>query len=268
LTGRDNAIEDDQNLSAKKLNDQFRQQEESEVYTLNDFFTIKRGVETGDNDFFLLSPMEVLAYDLPLEFLRPILPGPHSLPDQEIVADPEGHPILDNKLFLLDCSLPEREIKEDYPSLWQYLEIGLERGVHERYSCRHRTPWYSQERRPPAPYICAYMGRESLAGEAPFRFIMNHSKAIAPNIYLMMYPRPALARQLIDNYPLRVSLWGALNAIGLDEILHRSRIYGEAYGKLEPMELASVPAERISRLIPDFIPDSVAQMQLFGGEEE
>ena len=82
-------------------------------YTLGDFFTIKRGVETGDNDFFILTPIEILAYDLPEEFLQPILPGPSALGEQEIVSDPEGDPILDNKHFLLNAPLPEWEIKKE-----------------------------------------------------------------------------------------------------------------------------------------------------------
>ncbi len=237
-------------------------------YTLGDFFTIKRGVETGGNDFFILTPMEVFGYDLPEEFLRPILPGPSALAEQEIVADSRGDPILDNKRFLLNSPLQEWEIKQDYPSLWRYLEMGMERCVHERYSCRHRNPWYSQERRPPAPYLCAYMGKSNKGDDAPFRFILNHSKAIAQNVYLMMYPRPALARRLRDDYSLRVTLWGTLNDMGNDEVLHRSRIYGDASGKLEPMELASVPADRIVALMPDLVPDSVAQMNLFGQQQD
>ena len=239
---------------------------QDQSYTLGDFFTIKRGVETGDNDFFILTPIEALGYDLPETFLQPILPSPSALHEQEIVADPEGDPILDNKNFLLNCSLPEWEIKQDYPSLWRYLESGMERGVHERYSCRHRNPWYSQERRPPAPYLSAYIGQARAGDDVPFQFILNHSKAIAPNVYLMMYPRSALARRLGNDYPLRVALWGALNDIGLDEVIRRGRIYGEVTGKLEPMELASVPADRIVALMPDLIPDSAAQMNLFGPE--
>lgn len=231
-------------------------------YTLGDFFTIKRGIETGDNDFFLLTPAQIMARDLPLQFLRPILPGPQSLPDDEITTDPEGHPILGGKMFLLDCPLPEREVREAYPSLWAYLERGIHAGVPERYICRHRTPWYAQERRPPALYLCAYMGREYGEG-APFRFILNHSKAVAPNIYLMMYPRPALARRLRDNYPLQVRLWTALNGIGTDEISRRERVYDDAAGRLEPLEMASVPADRVVALIPDLVPDSVAQLGLF-----
>lgn len=232
-------------------------------YTLGDFFTIKRGIETGDNDFFLLTPMEIMAYDLPLQFLRPILPSPQNLPDDEIIADPEGHPIVGGKLFVLDCPLPEREIREEYPALWAYLERGIEADVPERYSCRHRTPWYAQERRPPALYLCAYMGLQEYRDGSPFRFLLNHSKAVAPNIYLMMYPRPALARRLRGNYPLQVQLWTALNGIGVNEIRRRGLVYDNPVGRLEPMEMASVPADRIVALIPDLVPDSAAQLHLF-----
>ena len=233
--------------------------------TLGDFFTIKRGVETGGNDFFIVTPVEAMALDLPFEFLRPIFPGPQNLPEDEIIADPEGHPILDGKLFLLDCPLPEREIRDRYPSLWNYLQRGIEQGVHERYSCRHRTPWYAQERRPPAQYLCAYMGQNWGEEGPPFRFILNHSKAVAPNIYLMMYPRPALASRLRDNYPLQIQLWNALNQIGTHEIQERDRVYDSGSGRMEPRELGSVSAERLSHLMPDLVPDSAAQLGLFDG---
>lgn len=231
-------------------------------FVLGDFFTIKRGVETGDNEFFLLTPLEILAHDLPLKFLRPILPHPQFLPDDEIISDPEGHPILSGKLFLLDIPLPEREIRAEYPQLWAYLELGIRSGVPDRYICRHRTPWYVQERRPPAPFLCAYMGLNAADG-SPFRFILNHSRALAPNIYLMMYPRPSLARRLRDNYPLQVLLWTTLNGIGMSEIRRRGRIYEGAAGRLEPMEMASVPADRVVALMPDLVPDSAAQLNLF-----
>jgi adenine-specific DNA-methyltransferase len=57
--------------------------------------------------------------------------------------------------FLLDCRLPEPEIKKRYPLLWRYLESGVERGVADAYLSRHRSPWYAQERRAAAPLLCA-----------------------------------------------------------------------------------------------------------------
>ena len=42
----------------------------------------------------------------------------------------------------------------------------------------------------PAPFVCTYMGRNR---ERPFRFIWNHSTATAANVYLLLYPREAVA---------------------------------------------------------------------------
>lgn len=127
--------------------------------TLSDLFTIKRGVATGDNGFFILTPEEVARHRLPAEFLRPILPSPRYLPSDEIEADAEGSPVGIPRHFLLSCSLPEELARVRYPSLWEYLQSGAEAGVSGRYLCRHRSPWYVQEDRPPAMFLCTYMGR-------------------------------------------------------------------------------------------------------------
>ena len=55
--------------------------------------------------------------------------------------------------------LTEGEIKKHFPSLWTYLEEGKTRGLHNLYLCRHRSPWYVQEKRPAPPVVCTYLGR-------------------------------------------------------------------------------------------------------------
>jgi glutathione S-transferase len=114
---------------------------------------------------------EIAARDLPLELFRPILPSPRYLVENEILADADGYPLLDRQLFLLDTKLPEETIKERYPALYAYLEKGKADSVHERYLCRNRTPWYSQENRPSAPIVCTYLGRSNTKSGRPFRFI-------------------------------------------------------------------------------------------------
>ena len=127
---------------------------------LSDLFTIKRGLATGANQFFILTPQQVSDYEIPVEFLKPILPSPRYLSIDEIEADSIGNPILERQLFLLVCDLPEDKVKTAYPLLWQYLQTGVKFGISERYLCRHRSPWYSQEDRPASKFLCTYMGRE------------------------------------------------------------------------------------------------------------
>jgi hypothetical protein len=207
-------------------------------------FSIKRGLATGDNSFFILDEEKVQSHKLPSKFLRPILPSTRYIKGDEIEADAEGVPLLDKRLFLLDCDLPEDEIARDYPELWSYLQTGIEH-VAPRYLCRTRRCWYTQERRPPAPIICTYIGRSDHDGR-PFRFLLNHSKATATNVYLMLYPKPLLANLLAENPDALRSLWQALNGIGRETLLGNGRVYGGGMHKLEPKELANVPVDQLA----------------------
>ena len=207
---------------------------------LSDFFHVKRGLVTGANKFFLLSPAQIAEYNLPTEFLTPVLPSSRYLLSDEVQADDAENPILNQPLFLLNCSLPERIVRLNYPSLWEYLQSGIQMGIHERYLCQHRSPWYSQERRDPTLFLCTYMGRESIRNSKPFRFILNHSKAIAANAYLMLYPTSCLEEAFRREPRLIRTAWEALNAITSQDLVSEARIYGDGLYKLEPKELANV----------------------------
>jgi adenine-specific DNA-methyltransferase len=218
--------------------------------TIVDFFKIKRGVATGNNEYFILSAAEIEARNLPLECFRPILPSPRYVKGDEIEADAAGIPLLERRLFLLDPGLPEPEIERHFPSLWNYLEEGKARGLHERYLCSHRALWYAQENRPAAPIVCTYLGRGDAKSGRPFRFILNRSQATVANVYLAMYPTPVMARALADNPGLIRPVWQALNRVAPARLLGEGRVYGGGLHKLEPKELANVPVPEIAALLP------------------
>lgn len=88
------------------------------------------------------------------------------------MADAQDVPLLDKRLFLLDCDLPEEDVRRRHPALWVCLQSGKEL-VARRYLCRSRRPWYAQERRAAAPIVCTYIGRSDHGG-MPFRFLLNH----------------------------------------------------------------------------------------------
>ena len=228
--------------------------ERTNTPVLGDFFRIKRGLATGDNRYFILLAEEIERRKLPFEAFRPILPSPRYVLEDEIAADEKGDPLLDRRLFLLDCRLEEEQIRRKYPTLWTYLEEGKTQGIAERYLCRHRTPWYTQEDRPPAPFVCTYLGRSDTKRGRPFRFILNHSQATAANVYLMLYPKESLTRSLKDNPVLKRRLWEFLNDICPQAMLEEGRVYGGGLHKLEPKELGNVPAATVAELLLEAAP--------------
>jgi len=232
-------------------------------YQLSDFFAIKRGIATGSNKFFIVTRDQIELLGLPWEAFRPVLPSPRYIPEDEIEADDKGMPILDRRLFLLDCRLPEEKVKAKYPKLWEYLEHA-KRDVATRYLCRSRSVWYFQEERAPAPIVCTYLGRTDTKNKRPFRFILNHSQATAANVYLLLYPRPVLARAMAQDHTLIRRVWQVLNALCPDALLSEGRVYGGGLHKLEPKELANVDATVIADLIPDLQPPvRVKQLDIF-----
>lgn len=221
------------------------------VPVLGDLFSIKRGLVTGGNRYFILTLEEIERRGLPQEAFRPILPSPRYLQENEVAADGDGNPVLGHRLFLLDCRLEEVQIRKKYPTLWKYLEEGEALGVAKRYLCRHRTPWYTQEERPPAPFVCTYLGRRDTKSGRPFRFILNHSRATAANVYLMLYPKGPIAQALEENPDLKKRLWKFLNGIHPQTMLNEGRVYGGGLHKLEPGELSNVPVAEFSELLPE-----------------
>jgi len=218
--------------------------ENTDEPTLGDLFVIKRGLATGSNGFFILSDEETKAWHIPRRFLKPILPGPRYLTTDIIDSRADGAPAVSPQLYLLDCSEPEEKIKANWPRFYAYLQKGREEHIQASYLASHRVPWYSQEQRPPAPFLCTYMGR-SAKGKHPFRFIWNRSDATAHNVYLMLYPKSRLQNVLRNHPQLAARVFDALQSVTPGQFISEGRVYGGGLHKVEPKELAQIPARTV-----------------------
>ncbi|PKN61053.1 MAG: SAM-dependent methyltransferase [Deltaproteobacteria bacterium HGW-Deltaproteobacteria-15] len=231
--------------------------------TLGDFFRVQRGIATGCNKFFILEREVAARLGLPDKYLRPILPSPRQLKITKIDADADGHPLIDSQLCVVDCNLPEPMVAANYPALWAYLQTAQSLGVMSGYLIGKRSPWYKQEQREPSDFLCTYMGRGS-GDHPPFRFIWNRSKAIATNLYLMLYPKPNLAAML-RCYPERAEIVHTLlGQVTGNELRGEGRVYGGGLNKIEPSELARICAASFVERWPEIRDGGVVQGKLFG----
>jgi hypothetical protein len=226
--------------------------ENTDEPTLGDLFVIKRGLATGSNSFFILDEEVIKHWRIPHQFLKPILPGPRYLTTDIIEPQPDEAPTVLPRLYLLDCSEPEERIKASWPRFYAYLQKGRDEDIHISYLASHRTPWYSQEQRPPAPFLCTYMGR-SANGKHPFRFIWNRSAATAHNVYLMLYPKSRLQEALNNHSELEARVFEALQRITPAQFVSEGRVYGGGLHKVEPKELAQIPARVVLESIDGYV---------------
>ncbi len=211
--------------------------------TLGDFFTVKRGLATGNNDFFIVPREKLRALGVPSACVRPILPSPRFLKQEIIKADADGWPLLNRQLALIASELDEERIREQWPRFAAYLESGKSRGIHQGYLASRRCPWYSQEKREPAPFLCTYMGRSL---ERPFRFIWNRSAATAANVYLLLYPKSHVIAALAQK---TAEVFEALQAIHPEHFFSEGRVYGGGLHKMEPAELKRLPADALAEIL-------------------
>jgi adenine-specific DNA-methyltransferase len=93
------------------------------------------------------------------------------------------------------------------------------------------------------------MGQSGGDGKKPFRFILNRSRAIVANSYLILYPKPVLETLLVKHPELVGLFWEALNSMTKVAMVDEGRVYGGGMHKLEPSELANFPALEILRLM-------------------
>ena len=211
--------------------------------SLGDLFTIKRGLATGNNHFFIVPKAQLAELGIPTACVRPILPSPRFVTQEIIEADADGWPALDRQLALIDCGLSEEEIERRWPRFAGYLAEGKRQGLHEGYLTSRRRPWYSQEKRPPAPFVCTYMGRSR---QRPFRFIWNRSRATAANVYHMLYPKDAIARRVAEKAE---EVLAALRAIRPEHFFSEGRVYGGGLHKMEPAEMMRLPGDEIAAIL-------------------
>ena len=216
---------------------------------IKDFFLIKRGIATGNNSFFILSKNDIKKRNLPISQFCPILPSPRYLEEKEIEDDIDGNPKIKQQLFVLDSKLPISEIETSYPSLFKYLKEGIEQGVADRYLCKKRKIWYSQENREHSNFYCTYIGRTNGKNKKPFKFILNNSKAIVSNSYLILYPKQSIKEKIDKNPLLKKELIDALNHITEQAMLDEARVYGGGMYKLEPKELSNVTALKLAHIL-------------------
>ena len=234
--------------------------EDTNAMKLGDYFEVKRGLATGNNDFFIMNQDVIDKYEIPSAFLEPILPSPKAIREDIVEPDSSGIPLFVEKRYLFSCDVSEDEIMGKYPKLWRYIQEGIQQGIPQGYICSRRTPWYSCEKRTPAPFLVNYMGRDNTHKKA-FRFILNNSRALATNVFLLLYPKPFIREALTDNAILKEMLH-ALNGIPSETIMRCGRVYGGGLCKLEPKELLNTPIDNISNILGQ-CPRRMEQGELF-----
>ena len=200
-----------------------RRQAPAGVIELGELFRVHRGQVTGSNAVWIDSEATP---DVPKRFKMPAITRARELLDAgpELTSTRRLRGVIDlpGDLDILDGD--EREAVE------RFLVWAKQKGAHETYIARHRTPWWVVGLRAPAPILCTYMARRAPA------FVRNRAKARHINIAHGLYPREPLSEPEIT--VILAYLRGQMGTAG-------GRTYAGGLIKFEPKELERVLLPRV-----------------------
>lgn len=204
---------------------------EDATIPLRRFARVMRGIATGANEFFFLSPLQAEELGIPPRFLRPAIGRTRDVEGNVVTSgsleslEKAGRPCL---LLSLDGRAPDA-----FPGAVQkYLTKGEELGLPKRALIAMRRPWYKMETREPPPFLFAYLGRRSA------RFIRNEAGVVPLTGFLCVYP----AR---EDRAFTDKLWKLLTH---PDVIKNLRLVAKSYGggaiKVEPRALETLPIPR------------------------
>jgi len=190
---------------------------------------VMRGIATGANAFFVLSDDEVVEWSLNQANLRPVLTKTREAPGYVFSqADFDRLGREGKKRWLLYLTGPVAPGTAEA----RYIQQGEMRGLHQRSLVKTRSLWYVMEQRDPAPIYFTYLSRKRS------RFIHNQTDVLALNVFLCIYPTPAISR---DETMLKTLLATLNSLIAKDSLRHVGRTYGGDTIKIEPREMDRLP---------------------------
>lgn len=227
-------------LLPSEAQDRYRALAEAEaVRRLGDLANVDIGAVTGANDFFLLAESELDG--LAPELLRPTVSKAAQVRgarfrredyDELLAAGRKVH------MLVADASTPLALIE----TARAHLQAGREAGIHARYKCRVRNPWWAV----PLPKV----GVPDLlltycASEHP-RLVLNEAGVLQTNTIHGVQVNPRS-----DGAALAAGFYNSLTLLSAELV---GRSYGGGVLKLEPTEAEDLllpPVEpRLGELLP------------------
>jgi hypothetical protein len=196
--------------------------------TLGDFASVKRGIATGDNDFFFMTLTQATELGIPESLLIKAVGR---------MRDVEGEVFAPEDMERLERSgRPTRLLNVNgFPfaqlpaAVQDYLKEGERQGVNQKTLIRLRKPWYRMETRKIPPILFAYLGRRNT------RFIKNSAGVVPLTCLLCVYPKH-------EDVEFVERLWRILsNPQTVDNLRAVGKSYGGDAIKVEPRALERLP---------------------------
>jgi len=210
----------DPNIKWSKYLDPTVQKQFKNTIQFSKFASAKRGIATGDNDYFVLNEEERTRYELDKRSIY--LCATKSNDYKKCICSETTISQLikaGKRCYLFDGSLHEDEANK------KYVALGVQRGVDKKYLTSHRNPWYSSEPKEPSPIWINVFSREKL------KVIRN-----VANIKNLTTFHSLFLNKGKEKYT-NILFCYLLTPIGQQILYMNKRVYGGGLSKFEPNDI-------------------------------
>jgi hypothetical protein len=225
----------------------------SRLTPLSELADVRRGLQTGENDFFCLTQETVDAWGIDPQFLERMVPKPEYVKGYDVRSDDWKYcrdnerptwllyhtdPVEGVPATTYDAEARRAKWSETTPteepafSVAEYLRHGLTEHptLSTRSTVHRREPWYRVERGDIAPILIAPMSRSG------FRFLLNETDARHLNSYYGVYPDPAIGQAG------QKAMIAYLNSTFVNQIIAQEQhTLSGGLKKLEPGDVKGIP---------------------------
>lgn len=181
---------------------------------------VSRGIATGDNNFFTFNKAKAAKFSIPDKALQKCVC--HSTDIEKTIFTSEDFDRLSeqNKSMYIFKGAGN----EDEEEVQSYINIGEANEANRRYLCVQRKPWYSLEKRTPAPIWVSVFNRKGL------KFIRNEAGVSNLTTFHCVY---------INSLFVDTDIFFAylLTDMAYHIFLDNSRQYGNGLVKFEPNDI-------------------------------
>ena len=183
---------------------------------------VVRGIATGANNYFSFNLSKARKYNIDERYLLPCVC--HSTDVQGNFFTKSSFEELkqkDKNIFLINA------VNADNENITKYLIKGEQEEINKKFLTANRSPWYSLEKRPPAPIWVSVFNRTGL------RFVRNEANVSNLTTFHCIYPQSNMFSDISIDLLFAYLLTNTARQIFEDN----SREYGNGLQKFEPNDL-------------------------------
>lgn len=195
---------------------------------------VVRGIATGANEYFTFKKSKAQKHSIPNENLLPCICKAKDVKGNFFTTSDYENLIENDELAYLFNGK-----NSDNSKVSEYIALGENKKVNEKYLTKNRKPWYALENRTPAPIWVSVFNRNGV------KFIRNEANISNLTTFHCVYPTNS---SLFSDVPIDLLFAYLLTDVAKEIFSDNRREYGNGLKKFEPNDLNKSQMLDLSKL--------------------